>query len=351
MTLQKNHPEVVFDLTKESRIMKLRGKEDAVTSAKKDVLNFEVKMEKIEIPSREVAIIVGKSGRTINRLVSEFDVSIQVADKRDSKSGSDTASISVSGVGKKVEIAMKEIKDILFNNEDMEVSILVSAMTRNKLLSDSGTLIKQLQKDVNEACQPGNSFVRFEELAKEQERESTSILIVKSPRVHIDEAERIVKERIASYDSNLINMQIDIDLIPVVIGPKGATIKSLRSIGGSGANIEIDKFSGVVKLMADEETQRDAMKKAIDDLISENQILRVPMDSGMFPDLFGKRGKAVKSKIQKGGVFIKIDDSDDAILLRGSIEKVRLNFTLSSGMISNAILIFFLDDLGKFLAR
>lgn len=322
--LEKKHPNVIFDLSKETRTMKLRGREEFVNQANEDVTNIDVKMEKLVIPAREAAMIVGKGGKTINRLIAEHDVGIQVEPQKDSKSEGDNSTIKISGNLKKVDLAMKEIQDILFNHEDIEVSILVSAMTRNKLLSESGVLVKQLQKDVNEACQPGNSFVRFEDRAKGEERESTSILIVKSARMHIEKAEKIVQERIAHYDSSLVTMQVDIDLIPVIIGAKGATIKSIRKLGGNGADIEVDKFSGEIKLMADEENQRDKMKKAVDDIINENQILRVPLDNAMIPALLGQTGRNVKAKIVKSGVFMKIDDSDTAILLRGSIEKVSL---------------------------
>lgn len=332
--LQKKHPNVIFDLSKETRLLKLRGKEEYVAPAKEDVMSVDVKMEKIQIPSREAAVIVGKGGKTINRLVADHDVSIQVENQKETKSNSDKSTIIVSGEGKKVDVAMKEIKDILFNNEDMEVSILVSAMTRNRLLTDSGALVKQLQKDVNEVCQPGNSFVRFEELQKGEERESSSILIVKSARMHIAEAEKIVKERIASYDSNLVTMEVDLDLIPVIIGKKGATIKKLRNAGGVGADIEVDKYTGEIKIMADKESQREAMKKVVDDIINDNQILRVPMESSMFPDLFGQTGKSVMTKIRNSGVFVKRDDTDTAVLLRGSIEKVS-----SIGQIYQSVLV------------
>ena len=56
-------------------------------------------------------------------------------------------------------IAMKEIQAILFKSEDIEVQLLVTTMTRNKLLLSSGALNQQLQMNVNEACKLGNSIV------------------------------------------------------------------------------------------------------------------------------------------------------------------------------------------------
>jgi len=315
-SLQKKYPNVIFDLSRETSMLKLRGREEYVDPAKEEVLKNDVTMQSIETSSRDAALIVGKSGKTINRLIETHGVAIQVENRKD-----DMSEIIVSGLQNQVVEAINEIKDILFNNEDMEVSLLVSAMTRNKLLSNSGLLVKKLQKDVNAACQPGNSFVRFEELPKE-ERETSSILLVKSPRMHIKEAEKIVRERIEEYDSAVLTMQIDLDLIPVIIGPKGATIKAIRKEGGDGSDLEIDKFSGEVKLMAEKESSREKMKSAIDAIVSENQIMRLPMEKSMFADLFGQSGKVVKAKIQNNGVFMRIDDSDTSIILRGSIEKI-----------------------------
>lgn len=317
--LEKNHDGVIFDLQRDTSTLRFRGREEAVALAKEDVNKISVKMETLEIHGREAALIVGKSGKTINRLVEAHDVAIQVENSK--KSNSDTSKIIVSGQGNKVDSAMKEIKDILFNSEEIEVSILVSAMTRNKLLTDAGALVKKLQKDVNEACESTNTYIRFEQIGKE-ERESASILLVKALRMHIEEAEKIVKERIEIYDSAVIMMQVDTDLIPAIIGSKGATIKAIRTKGGPGADIEIDKLTGEVKLLADTDESRQNMKKAVDDIVSENQILRVPMEDSMFPDLFGQSGKAVKAKVQNSGVFIKRNDDDTAVLLRGSIEKI-----------------------------
>lgn len=319
--LQKDHDDVFFDLTKETCLLVMRGRERFVNSAKEDVEKIDVTMEKMDIPSREASAIVGKGGKVINRLIADHDVNIQIKDNYE-----EISTVSVAGKGRKVEAAMKEINDILFKSEDIEISVLVTPMTRNKLLSDSGALIKKLQNDLHEACQPGNSFVRFEKIS-EDERDALSILLVKSQRMHIEKAEKIVKERLAQYDSSVATMEIDVELIPVIIGPKGATIKSIRKVGGAGADIDIDKVNGQLKLMADKEAGRIAMKNAIETIVNENQILRVPMANSMFADLFGQNGKQVKSKIQKSGVFMKIDDSENAILLRGSIDKVRLGLS------------------------
>ena len=304
-------------------MLKIRGREHFVAVAKDDVMEIDVRMEILEIPAREAAVIVGKAGETINRLVADHDVGIQVENEKSSSDKGNKAKIIVSGQGNKVDTAMKEIKEILFKNEDVDISILVTPMTRNRMLADSGTLVKKLQKDVNEACQPGNAFVRFEALSKE-ERDTNSILIVKIARMHMAKAELIVKERLELYDSSIFNLQIDIDLIPVIIGPKGATIKGLRKLGGAGSEIDLEKVSGELKVMADTEKGRNAMKAAIEKLVDENQILKVPMDRSLFADFFGQSGETVKSKIQDYGVFIKVDDSDTtALLLRGSIDKVR----------------------------
>lgn len=323
--LQKRYHNVTFDLKKQTSILKLRGREEFVIPAKEEVLSVDVKMETLEISSREAASIVGKSGQTVNRLVADHDVSIQV----ESQKNDDKSTILVSGQGKNVDAAIKEIKDILFKNEDIEMSFLVGSIVRNKMLSDSGALVKQLRKDVNNACQPGTSFVRFEEL-NEDASDSSSLLYVKSPRMHVDMAEKIIKERLAMFDSATLMMQIDVELIPVLIGPKGSNIKSIRQLGGSGADVEVDKLTGEIKILADKEAGRTAIKNAIQTMVDENQILRVPMESSMFADIFGQAGKAIKSKIQGSGVFMKIDDSDTSILLRGSIDKVKRddNFVL-----------------------
>ena len=114
--LQKRYHNVTFDLTKQTSILKLRGREEFVIPAKEEVLSVDVKMETLEISSREAASIVGKSGQTVNRLVADHDVSIQV----ESQKNDDKSTILVSGQGRNVDAAIKEIKDILSATNSVE---------------------------------------------------------------------------------------------------------------------------------------------------------------------------------------------------------------------------------------
>ena len=83
--LQGRHPDVVFDLSKETRSIKLRGREEFVNPAKEDLMNVDVKLETLVISAREASLIVGKGGKTINRLVDEHNVGIQVENQKDAR--------------------------------------------------------------------------------------------------------------------------------------------------------------------------------------------------------------------------------------------------------------------------
>jgi len=324
--IQKNHPNVDFDFSKESLVIKLRGKQEYVDLAKESLSEMNVKMglESITASGREVAVVVGKSGCTINRLIDTYDVSIEVkASKTKTAGDEDESTITISGYEHQVDGALQEIKNILFQNESIQTSILLSSMTRNKLLANSGELIKVLQKDINTACQPGMSTVRFEDVAKE-DRDLPSLLTLTSARMHIDKAESILNERIDAYNSTVITMQIDSELIPVVIGPKGAMIKSLKKLGGPGSDIDIEKLTGIIKIMSNDNEMRNKVKNAIDKIVDENQILKVPVLKSMFSLIYGPSGKAkdLRSKIEKSNVFMRPDDIDTTIVLRGSIENI-----------------------------
>lgn len=315
---------VIFEFSIESSLLKMRGREEFVNAAKAHLMSFDLSLETLEIPNSDSGVVVGKGGATINRLVTEHNVSIEIFHVK-SKSPNDITTVTVSGYRNDVSEAIKEIKDLLFKNEVIEFSVLVSPMVRNKLLNNSGQLIKNLQKDLNEACESKHYSIRCEKFDDDEEYVSLSNLTVRTTRMHFEKAEKIVKEKLALYESTKYTMQIDVGLVPVIIGPKGSTIQSLKALGGPGANIQVDKLNGEIQLMGDTETGRNAMKDVIDNLITENQIIKVPMEHIHISDLFGQIGKDIRSKIQQSGVYIKIDDSETLVSLRGSIDKVSLS--------------------------
>jgi len=214
--LQTLYPKVHFDLSRKSSSIILRGKPEAVALVKDSILGINVEMETMKLAGRETALIVGKGGVTVNQLVDEYNVAIDVSKEKD-----DTSVVKIVGTSMNVASAKAAIQDILFNNEEVEVSIIVDALTRNLLLSDSGLLMKELQKEVKSKCDHHNTMMNFEKMSKEDAKSSsTSILSIKAPRIGIESATKVVKTRVESYESRILTIEVDSALVPLIIGKK-----------------------------------------------------------------------------------------------------------------------------------
>ncbi len=352
--LQKDHSDVYFDLSKESMIMKLRGKPNAVSDAKDAVASFDIIKETIEVVGRETAIVVGKGGVTINALVEKFNVGIQVEDnnEKSSSSGSsnsnsnnnnkksndenDKAVVVITGIPSDVKAAAEEIQMMLHNNEDIETSIVVSALAKNGFLEDSGKMIKKLQKDVNELLDCKGVRLNFENEKDDNDggkgdgkggvdddtsfTSSKTLLVVRAPRAQHFAAVDYVKKCINEMESKIFVVKIDDHVIPKIIGKKGETINAMRKLG-KGASIDIDRISGGVSVLAIDEESKKLIKAQIEEIIAQNQILQIPLDSQMMGLVFGFPGKGMKASIHSKGVQMT-QDGTDTVKFRGTIESV-----------------------------
>lgn len=95
----------------------------------------------MNLAGRETALIVCKGGATVNKLIDEYNVTIDVNKEKD-----DTSVVKPIGTFINVASAKAAIQDILFNNEEVEVSIIVDGLSRNLLLPDSGLVIIKKKK-------------------------------------------------------------------------------------------------------------------------------------------------------------------------------------------------------------
>ncbi len=319
--LQKDHSDVYFDLSKESMVMKLRGKPDVVTSAKEAVAGFDIIKETIELVGRETGTVVGKGGVTINALAEKFNVGLNVEGNSGKNSDNDKSVVEITGMPKDVQAAAKEINFILFNNEDIETSIVVSALAKNGFLEDSGKLIKELQKDVNDRLECKGVRLNFENEKEEgEESSSKTLLVVRAPRVQHFAAVDYVKKHINDVESKIFVVKIDQHMIPKIIGKKGETINAMRKMG-KGASIDIDRISGGVSVLANDEESKKLIKAQIEEIIAQNQILQIPVDSQMMGLVFGTPGKGMKSSISSKGVQMT-QDGADSVKFIGTIESV-----------------------------
>lgn len=253
--------------------MKVRGKEDKIAAFKADINEINVVSESITFTKRDVGVIIGKNGATIKSLTEKYGIAVEVNDGKD-----DSSTVELVGVSINVAAATKEINEMVYQNQDMETAVIVSKLFRNAFLEKSGALIKELQKEINTALNSNAIRIQFE--GRDMESGSCTLLEIKSPRAVHNEAVELVKKRVEEYESKTLVVKFEPHLAPKLIGKGGEKINKIKKLG-NGASIEIDRVIGEVSVLAKDEATKDLVKAEIEEIIAQNQILKIPVDNSM----------------------------------------------------------------------
>jgi len=76
--LRTEFPKVSIDVDLDTNTIRLRGRAENIAEVKTKILEHNCKKEKIVISKRDIALVVGKGGSTLNKLETEHNVSIHV---------------------------------------------------------------------------------------------------------------------------------------------------------------------------------------------------------------------------------------------------------------------------------
>jgi polyribonucleotide nucleotidyltransferase len=253
--------------------MKIRGKIDSLAAVKTDLGGINVTMETIGLDKNEAGLVIGKNGATIKFFSDKFNVGIDVNDIKD-----EVATVAVVGNYGNVAGAVEAIKLLIYQNKDIVLNVVVSNLVRHKFLQDSGKMVKDVQKEVNESI--GGNAVRLIFEKNGSESSSVSLLEIKSPRMHHLSAVELVKKRIADYESDALFIKIEPYMIAKFVGKGGKNIKELKKLG-TGVVIEVDGVVGEVSVLTNDEATKELIRAAIEKFIAENQILKIPVDVSM----------------------------------------------------------------------
>jgi len=321
--IQATHPLVHLDLSRNNTCLTLRGKPEYIATAKEDIESLEINTVVRSLPSREIGLVVGKGGGTVNKLVADHDVSINVVNEN----GGANAVVEITGPSINVETALAEIEDLLYQNEEIEKFVMVNPMQRNMFLGNSGAVLKEIQAEISGSKSGLGTLLVFEKRDKSIDKSSSlmkepSKLIIRTCRSNMDKALTVIQTRITEHEATVVSVTVDTGMVPAIIGKGGATINSLRQ-EGSGAEIEIDKSTGIIRIQATDENVKKSIINSINKIVAENQVLYVKVERSMIGLIFGESGKEIKKSIVENlGVWMGVDQSDEHIILRGTVEKI-----------------------------
>lgn len=259
--LRSNNPDAYVDLSKDSKVMKIRGKIEYIEDVKNAIAALNVITETITLDRQEAGFIIGKSGTTIKSLTVKFNVGIEVKDVNE-----DTALVSIVGFAVNVSGAVEEVNKMTYQNKDIDSKMVVSNLVRSKLLENSGSIVKNIQKDVNKSI--GSNAIRLMFEKNSSESSSISLLEIRSPRMYHTKAVEYTTSQIAEYESMALVINIESYMVPKFIGKRGEKIKQLRKLG-KGATIEVDAFVGEISVLASDEATKVLIKNTIEDFVCD----------------------------------------------------------------------------------
>jgi biopolymer transport protein ExbD len=216
---------------------------------------------------------------------------------------------------------MESIGKLLDLNKEVTEQVHIDPIVKNVFLNNGGVRIKQLQKDINAKTKEnlGSVFLSFD---KDAALEDSSIL-VKARRSALEIALEMLDEAIKDIMASVVTIQVDLFIVPRIIGKGGAHIKEMKK-QGKGVTIEVDK-AGKVQLYGSDNADVKAVLRTIQKIGDENQVERLD-----FPDfdpcainfVFRALVRAKSKEINSILSAMDLDVETSQIVLRGSAENV-----------------------------
>ena len=299
---------------REKKHIQLRGLPHDVTAARMALLMLEIVSRTKRLVGKEYANIVGKGGSTINKLVSDHQVTIEAEEVQEEE-----WLATITGPLTNVEECMVSINNVLAMNRDVVDSIAVDAIIRNTLLVDAGAPIKKWQAEVNEKVTSIGGFVMLS-FAKEQTSDNKVSLMIKGRFSSVTVAKDMVLELIAKLQASLVIIDVDPFVVPRIIGKGGDIIKNIKD--GKPIFIDVDKTLGRIVIHSQDQDEVNRVESVIKAIIKENQIARIGFQLSIAKTMFREIGRSEHKATISALVWTGLDEESGEIVLRGTKENV-----------------------------
>jgi len=207
------------DVQRRDGKLSVQGSPEEVAEIKAKIFDIRIVSKKRLLAGRQVNVIVGKKGTTIERLCTEHMIPIEFSKDNDIETHA-----VFTGPPALVEAAMSEVEKLINDNREVEAIVNISPIKKNILLAEGGLHIKALQAKVVESFPDGNCyvFIKKDFVAKDRPE-----LVVKSKRLLVSEALQFVIDILKEFDELIVECTVDPYVIPRIIGKGGETIKKI----------------------------------------------------------------------------------------------------------------------------
>jgi len=295
------------DVQRRDGKLSVQGSPEEVAEIKAKIFDIRIVSKKRLLAGRQVNIIVGKKGTTIERLCTEHMIPIEFSKDNDIETHA-----VFTGPPALVEAAMSEVEKLINDNREVEAIVNISPIKKDIILAEGGRHIKAIQAKLVESIPDGSCYLSMKNLKARPE------VVVKAKQLLVSEALQFVIDALDEFDELIFKCMVDPYVIPRIIGKGGENIKKIT--GGKPLFLELDGSSGEFSCGATSAEGLLDLRKQIDEIVENNSIIRIKADSAV---LKRQHRELYRSKAKNDMIGIcrfDIDEDNSCYIIRGKKE-------------------------------
>jgi len=323
--LQNEHATSFIDLSRSDGKLVIRGSPEEIADIKAMVFGLRIVSRKRLLAGREVNIIVGKKGTTIDRLCTEHMISIEISKDDDTQTNA-----MFTGPSDMVEAAFSDVEKLLNENREVDAIVNVSPLMKNILLAEGGRHIKAIQAKVIESLPNGKCYISINKDSIAKDRPE---LVVKAKQLMVSEALQLVLDILKEFDEFMYKCTVDPYVVPRIIGKGGETIKKIT--GGKPLFLEVVKSSGELSYGATSVEGLDDLRKQIDEIIEDNSVLRIKADPAILKRQYREFNRSRVKNDMNEMFWVDMDYDDSCYIIRGKKQDLEKGKVLIDEFILN----------------
>jgi len=323
--LRQKYAGSYVDVSRSDGKLIIQSSPEEIAAIKAEIFGARIVSKKRPLHGREVNIVVGKKGSTIEKLCTENTIPIEVGKDDDLETNA-----VFTGPPDLVEAALSDVEKLINDNREVDAIINISLLKKKILLAESGRLIKAIQAKLVESIPDGSCFLSINSDFNTKDRPE---VVVKAKQLMVSDALQFVLNALKDFDDLIVKRSVDPYIVPRIIGKGGETIKKIT--GGKPVFLEVDKSSGELSLGATTTEGLEDLKKKVDEVVDNNCLLRIKADSSILKRQYRELNRSrVKNDLSQLCWF-NVDENDSCFILRGKKDNLEKAKDLLNDFLSN----------------
>lgn len=237
--LQKKY-KVRISFFKDTELVTIRGEQDEVKKAQKELkslLDYEMQNNQkitIQVPSSQLAGLLGKNGNKINSIRSRNDVTIRVITPKQN-SDEEFATVDITGMKENIESAKKDINSTLKELTDVVTEeVDIEKKYHSLIIGTNGDTLNDIIKKAGGE----NHTLPVRPITVPAKNSEKSKISVRGPKVFVEKVSQLMNQ-IMDDEKNRITQTVPLpkNQRVVLIGPVGLTRKMIEEEYNVALNI------------------------------------------------------------------------------------------------------------------